>query len=132
AMAGALAGGYGGALIGAVHSYRAFGNPYGGGMAGSLIGAGVGALAGHYLSDKTYMMVVDIQLQQRDANATTSTRSNITQGLATTTRTSGATMHGWMTYRDRIVAQAKGMRLSFDYAKPALVKEVGNELAGIF
>lgn len=126
AAAGALAGGFGGAVIGGVAGN---GN-------GALIGGGVGALAGGILgavfSTNRYMMVVDIQLEQREKGAYTSTNTYASQGTNSSISSSAGGINGWLIYRDRIVAQAKGMRLRFSYATPAMTHEVAGELAGLF
>ena len=126
AAAGALAGGFGGAVIGGVAGN---GN-------GALIGGGVGALAGGILgavfSTNRYMMVVDIQLEQRQKGAYTATNTFASQGTNSSLSSSAGGINGWMIYRDRIVAQAIGTRLRFSYATPALSHEVAGELTGLF
>ena len=126
-VAGALGGGFGGALIG-----NAIGGNSTGATAGALAGALVGAIAAHYLAAHKYMMVVDIQLEQRERGAVSRSETNSRQGLGNSTMSRGGNLRGWMVFRDRIVAQAKGMRLTFNYAVPALTKEVSSELAGVF
>lgn len=125
--AGALAGGYGGALAGAL----AHGNANDA-LAGGLIGVGVGAVVGHFLQHNDYIMVVDLQLEQRQAGVYTSSRTDVQQGMGNTTTTSESGTKDWMVYRDRIVAQAGGLNLAFDYATPALSKEVAGEVSGLF
>ena len=125
--AGALTGGFGGALIG-----NAVGGNSSSTVAGALAGALVGAIATQYLATHKYMMVVDIQLEQRERGAVSRSETNSRQGLGNSTMSSGGNLRGWMVFRNRIVAQAKGMRLTFNYAVPALTKEVSSELAGIF
>lgn len=126
AAAGALAGGFGGAVLGG-----AAGN--GNGMvAGAGIGAAVGGLLGAIFPTNRYMMVVDIQLEQRQAGAYTSTATLANQGTASTVSSSGGGINGWLVYRDRIVANARGVRLRFSYATPAMSHEVAGELAGLF
>ncbi len=126
AAAGALAGGFGGAILGGVAGN---GN-------GAFVGGGLGALAGGIIgaimSSNHYMMVVDIQLEQRQKGAYTSTNTYAAQGTASTLSSSAGGINGWLIYRDRIVAQASGLRLRFSYATPALSQEVAGELAGIF
>ena len=126
AAAGALAGGFGGAIIGGVA----------GNDNGALIGGGVGALAGGIIGaifpTNRYMMVVDIQLEQRQKGAYTSTNTLASQGIDSSVSSSAGGINGWMIYRDRIVAQAAGTRLRFSYATPAMSHEVAGELAGLF
>jgi len=99
---GALAGGFGGAIL----EGAAGGSGIQSARAG-IIGAGIGALVGYMMSENQYMMVVDLQIQQRDGS-------------------------GWDTHRNRVASEAAGQHLQFDYAKPALQKVVAQSIAGIF
>lgn len=130
---GALSGGFGGSLIGSMigRSYYG-GSSFTNTVAGGLAGAAVGAIAGHFFSTHRYMMVADIQVEQRQTGASTVSTTQASEGLGNTAVSSGAAVKGWAIYRDRVVAQAKGMRLTFGYAQPALVREVTGAIAGIF
>ncbi len=125
--AGALAGGFGGAVIGAAAS-----NTTTGAVAGGLAGAVVGGIIGNFFQQNRYMMVVDIQLEQRQAGTYTTTNTYADQGTASTVHTYHSGVKNWMFYRDRIVAQAEGTRLTFDYATPAMSQEVSGEISGLF
>lgn len=127
--AGALAGGVSGALVGAVAESK---DRKSGGTAGALIGAGIGALTGAYLTSNHYMMVVDIQAQERQDGAATTSTTSLSQGLDNKTVVQQAGFKGWGIYRDRVVAHASGLRMEFPYAQPALVKETADAIAGIF
>ncbi len=122
-----MAGGFGGALTSA-----AFGGNGGTTAAYGLAGALVGGVVGHFLSQKAYMMVVDIQLEQRQAGVYTSSQTNAQQGIGGSMTTSTSGVRNWMIYRDRIVAQAHGLDLKFSYATPALTQEVAGEISGLF
>lgn len=124
--AGAIIGGWGGAVYGANHGDMD--ETYGAG----LIGLGVGALVGSMLQHRHYMMVVDVQLEERQQGTYTSVDTAASQGTATTLRAEHSGIKNWMIYRNRIVARASGLNLRFGYAEPALTHEVGRELAGIF
>ncbi len=125
--AGALAGGFGGAVTSALADGNASTDAeYG------LAGALVGGVVGHFLQDKTYMMVVDIQLEQRQAGVYTTSQTNARQGIGGGVSTSVSGVKNWMIYRDRIVAQAHGLNLAFSYATPALSHEVSGEISGLF
>lgn len=135
--AGALAGGFAGALV---ESSLQSGDNYwwwGGGEGvqqtarAGIIGAVIGGVAGHFLSKNFFMMVVDIQVEQRNANARTATQTNASEGLGNTTRSTSG-FSGWQIYRDRLVSQAGGRQLTFGYIKPALQKVMSGEIAGIF
>lgn len=99
---GALAGGFGGAIL----EGAAGGSGIQSARAG-IIGAGIGALVGYMMSENQYMMVVDLQIRQRNGS-------------------------GWDTHRDRVASEAAGQHLQFDYAKPALQKVIAQSIAGIF
>ena len=124
---GALAGGFGGALVAAAISNNSTDTAIGG-----LAGAALGALVGAVYHHDQYMMVVDIQLEQRQAGTYTEVNTNTGQGTASTLSTHNAGVKNWMIYRDRIVAQADGYNLAFDYATPAMSKEVSGEISGLF
>ena len=124
--AGVLAGGFGAAVTSA-----AFGGNGGTTAAYGLAGALVGGVVGHFLSQKAYMMVVDIQLEQRQTGVYTSSQTNAQQGIGGSMTTSTSGVKNWMIYRDRIVAQAHGLDLKFSYATPALTHEVAGEISGL-
>lgn len=124
--AGALAGGFGGAVIG-----TAYGNDNGGAV-GGLAGLALGAAIGHFYQDKHYLMVLDVQLEERQRGTYTTNDTVASEGLGNRTETYRAAIRGWAIYRDRIVAQASGTNLRFSAAEPALTHEVAGELAGLF
>lgn len=124
--AGALAGGFGGAIVGA-----SYGNENGG-VAGGLAGLAIGAAIGHFYQHNRYLMVLDIQLEERQRGTYTSNDTVTSEGLGNRTETYRAAIKGWALYRDRIVAQAAGTNLRFSAAEPALTHEVAGELAGLF
>ena len=125
--AGALAGGFGGALTSALTNGNA-----GADVGYGALGALVGGVVGHFIKHKQYMMVVDIQLEQRQAGAYTTSQTNARQGTSGEVSTSVSGVKNWMIYRDRIVAQASGLNLAFSYATPALSREVSGEIGGLF
>ena len=124
---GVLAGGFGGAVISSLISPHTTPTVVGG-IAGAVIGGIIGSIYHH----DHYMMAVDVQLEQRQAGTETEVNTQARQGTASTLHTYHSGIKGWMVYRDRAVAQASGTNLSFDYATPAMIKEVSGELAGLF
>ena len=124
--AGALAGGFGGAVIGV-----SAGNDNGL-AAGGLAGMAIGAAIGHFYQEKRYLMVLDIQLEERQRGTYTANDTVTSEGLGNRTETFRAALKGWAIYRDRIVGQAHGMNLRFSQAQPALEHEVAGELSGFF
>lgn len=129
---GALAGGYGGALVGALGT--GVGSRFAGdnALTGGLVGSAIGAAIGYAMRKNTYIMVVDIQLEQRNSQAVTTTSTTASNGTGNTTVSTGGQVRGWQIYRDRIGASAKGVRLAFANAEPALTHEVAHEIAGLF
>jgi hypothetical protein len=123
--AGALAGGFGGALVGS--RYGSAGSTIGGGLVGGLIGAAIGAAFQH----KKYMMVVDIQLEQRQKGSYTTNGTATSEGLGNTTTTYNAGVKNWAIYRDRVVATASAINLRFSSAEPALKTVVGREISNL-
>ncbi len=124
-MAGALAGGFGGALIGSRY------NTATGVVGGGLLGAAVGGLIGDLLKHKAYMMVVDIQLEQRQKGSYTTNGTSASEGLGNSTTTYNAGVKNWAIYRDRVVSQAKAINLQFSTAEPLLKKQIAHAIANL-
>lgn len=125
-LAGAVAGGYGGAVLAGVA-----GGGVGEIVGGGLVGAAVGGLVGHFLSSRKFMMIVDIQVEQRNTTAQNSSTTTASEGLGNTTTSTGS-FSGWQIFRDRVASMAQGRRLHFSYVQPALCKIMAAEIAGIF
>ena len=128
---GAIAGGFGGAIL---ENAVAGGGYASGGqtLRAGIIGAGIGALVGYLASENRYIMVVDIQVEQRSPDAQTRTRTEAREGLGNVTTSRSAGPKGWQIYRTRLVGEAAGRRLNFSYVKPALTKTIARSIAGIF
>ena len=124
-MAGALAGGFGGALIGSRY------NTGTGVVGGGLIGLAAGALVGAMFQHKAYMMVVDIQLEQRQAGSYTTNGTSASEGLGNSTTTYNAGVKNWAIYRDRVVSQAKAINLQFSTAEPLLKQQIAHSIANL-
>lgn len=124
-MAGALAGGFGGALIGS--RYNTATGIVGGGLAGALIGGIIGAAFQH----KAYIMVVDIQLERRQKGSYTTNGTNASEGLGNSTTTYNAGVKNWAIYRDRVVSQAKAINLQFSTAEPLLKNQIAHSIANL-
>ncbi len=128
---GAIAGGFGGAIL---ENAVAGGGYASGGqtLRAGIIGAGIGALVGYLANETRYMMVVDIQVEQRNPGARTRTHTTAREGLGNFTTSSSAGAKGWQIYRTRLVGEAAGHRLNFSYVQPALTRTIANSIAGIF
>ncbi len=130
-MAGALAGGFGGALIGS-----AFGSGAGrlGTMAvGGIIGSGLGMIAGAAIHVDRYMGIVDIQVKEKvNGIVQAKTTSNLKQGTGTTYHTTRTLNTSYQAYRTRVAADATQTDMNLKKAIPVLENKIARELAGIF
>ena len=124
-MAGALAGGFGGGFIGSRYNS---GTSI---VAGGALGALAGSIIGSMFQNKNYMMVVDIQLEQRQAGTYTTSSTNASQGTASNVTTYNAGVKNWAIYRDRIVSQASAMNLVFTSAEPLLKQQMAHSIANL-
>ncbi|WP_448588681.1 complement resistance protein TraT [Thermodesulfobium sp.] len=127
-MEGALAGGFGGALIGSAFNPS---DKYTGTIAGGVIGALAGAAIGNSINSDKYMMVVDVQVEQRQPGTQTETTTNATQGTATTETSSNSTIKDWAIYRDRVVSEASGTNIKFDDVEPILKQQLAHAIANL-
>ena len=123
--AGALAGGFGGALIGSRY------NSGTSTVAGGALGALAGGLLGSLLASTKYMMVVDIQLEERQAGTYTTSSTNASQGIASNVTTYNAGVKNWAIFRDRIISQASAMNLNFPSAEPLLKQQMAHSIANL-
>ncbi len=124
-VAGALAGGFGGAFIGSRY------NSGTSMVAGGALGALAGGIIGSMFTNKNYMMVVDIQLEQRQAGTYTTSSTNASQGTASNITTYNAGVKNWAIYRDRIVSQASAINLQFSSAEPLLKRQMAHSIANL-
>ncbi|AEE15346.1 TraT complement resistance family protein [Thermodesulfobium narugense DSM 14796] len=125
---GALAGGFGGALIGSAFNPS---GKYTGTIAGGVIGALAGAAIGNSINSDKYMMVVDVQLEERQPGTQTETTTNATQGTATTETSSNSTVKDWAIYRDRVVSEASGTNIKFEDVEPVLRQQLAHAIANL-
>ncbi len=124
-MAGALAGGFGGALIGSRYKSTT------GVVAGGVIGALLGAAIASAFQKKSYVMVVDIQIQERQKGSYTTNGTSTSEGLGNSTTTYSAGVKNWAIYRDRIVSQAEAVNLQFNTAEPLLKRQIAHAVANL-
>ncbi len=124
-VAGALAGGFGGAFVGSRY------NSGTSMVAGGAIGALAGGIIGSMFQNKNYIMIVDIQLEQRQAGTYTTSSTNASQGTASNITTYNSGVKNWAIYRDRIVSQASAMNLVFASAEPLLKQQMAHSIANL-
>ncbi len=124
-VAGALAGGFGGAFIGS--RYNSGTSMVAGGALGALAGGVIGSL----FTQKHYMMVVDIQVEERHPGTYTTNSTYASQGTASTETTYNAGTRNWAIYRDRIVSEAAALNLNFASAEPLLKQQMAHSIANL-
>ena len=100
-------------------------------VAGGALGALAGGIIGSMFQNKNYMMIVDIQLEQRQAGTYTTNSTAAGQGTASTITTYNAGVKNWAVYRDRIVSQASAMNLEFASAEPLLKQQMAHSIANL-
>ncbi|MCL4542924.1 MAG: complement resistance protein TraT [Deltaproteobacteria bacterium] len=122
---GALAGGFGGAFVGSRY------NSGTGVVAGGALGALAGGIIGSMFQNKNYIMVVDIQLEQREAGTYTTSSTNAGQGTASNITTHNGGVKNWAIYRNRIVSQASAINLKFSSAEPLLKRQMAHSIANL-
>lgn len=124
-MAGALAGGFGGGFIGSRY------NSGTSTVAGAALGALAGGLIGSLFQKDNYIMVVDIQLEQRQAGTYTTSSTNAQQGTASNVTTYNSGIKNWAIYRDRVVSGASATNLVFASAEPLLKQQMAHSIANL-
>jgi hypothetical protein len=131
----AMNNGFDGAMIGGLAGLAA-------GAASQSVGTGIGVgigvgavswLADQVVKDVTFSMITDSQISVRvNGVVTQTTTAKLSQGEATHTQQAYQQKTHWVKYRARIASVADQVNLKFDDAKPTLVKQVSQELTGIF
>lgn len=134
----AYGGGYGSALSGAALGVGVAAATGGNGssmIAGGVLGGIGSSVIDDVVTDTTYTLITDIQIttklpkgEKGTSSTTSETRSG--SGTQTVTHISGAA--NTIQYRTRVVSIADKVDLSFDTAKPALIKELASSISNIF
>ena len=128
----ALAGGFGGALIGVALSGDSYNSTRNAGLAAGILGFVVDAM----IEDTVYSMITDIQVRERPLageSITQQQNTNVSQGTGTklTQQTTGGKVN-WKTYRSRIISTANKVNLKFDEAQRELENGLIRSISGIF
>lgn len=128
----ALAGGFGGALIGASLSGDGHSSIRNAGLAAGILGF----VADTMVEDIVYNMITDIQVRERPLigeSITQQQNSHISQGDATklTQNITGGKVN-WKTYRSRIISTANKANLEFDEAQRELENGLIRSISGVF
>ncbi len=131
-LAGMLAGGYGGALLGSTMGtgWRAKAGTIG---AGAAVGSVLGMVAGAAIHVDTYIGVVDIQIKQRvNGIVTKQVNSNLQNGIGTKVKTKYNTTVQYQAYRTRIGVQATQTNMNLKKATPIIEYNLSKEICGLF
>ena len=131
-MAGMLAGGYGGALLGSTMGtgWRAKAGTIG---AGAAVGSILGMVAGAAIHVDTYIGVVDIQIKQKvNGTITKQVNSNLQNGIGTKVKTNYKTTTQYQAYRTRIGVQATQTNMNLKKATPIIESKLAQEITGLF
>lgn len=128
----ALAGGFGGALIGASLSGDSNNSTRNAGLAAGILGFVADAM----VEDIVYNMITDIQVRERPLTGESITQqqnNNISQGTATKLihKTTGGKVN-WKTYRSRIISTANKVNLEFNEAQRELENGLIRSISGVF
>lgn len=126
---GMLAGGFGGALVGASIGDGSAGGALVGGIAGALVGGVIGAA----FKVETYAGVIDVQIQERvEGGVRGLMKTDAKQGMATTLQTEREIRSDFQTYRTRILAQAKQTNIDKAEAARVVSERLAQQIAGMF
>ena len=128
--------GFGGALAGGITGATAGGliGEGSGAITGGLIGSAAGFAANTLIKDKTYAMVVDVQLGVRLPEGQTAkrvSRVSLKQGMATRAQVSVSGTSDRQYYRARVVSTANQMNLTAGSALTAMVPSISAVLSEI-
>ena len=125
---GALAGGLVGATAGTLIGERS------GAITGGLIGSAAGFAANTLIKDKTYVMVIDVQLGVRLPEGQTAkrvSRASLKQGMATREQVNVSGISDRQFYRTRVVSTANQMNLTTNNALASMVPSVSAVLSEV-
>ncbi|MCP4553049.1 MAG: conjugal transfer protein TraT [Bacteroidetes bacterium] len=128
----ALAGGFGGALIGASLAGDSYNSIRNAGLAAGVLGF----IADAMVEDTFYSMITDIQVRERPLtgeNIIQQQNTNVSQGTGTelTQTTTGGKVN-WKIYRSRIISTANKVNLKFDEAQRELENGLIRSISGVF
>ncbi len=135
-MEGAVAGGVGGALAGAMIANGNGIRNYGGGLTGLAVGAagaGLGALAGSLVHVDTYVGVVDVSIKEAVEGGVRGTEvSDLKQGASTNKHTEREIKDTRQEYRTRIGVNAVQTNINRAEASKSISDRLATQIAGYF
>ena len=130
----ALAGGFGGTILGATLARDAtLGAQMGAGLAGAAAGALGGALVGSMFHVDSWLGVTDVQIKELSAREVKSAiRSGLSQGNDTSVKTEQLITSNRQVYRTRIVVSAKQTNIDGKEACDVISERLASQIAGMF
>jgi len=130
---GMIAGGYGGAIAGAVLGGRGWRGPAAGALIGGVVGSLVGGAVGAAFKVETFFGAVDVQIQERVEGGVRGTMTtDASQGSATRLQTEREIKSDFQTYRTRIVAKATQTNIDRNEAAGIISEKLASQIAGLF
>jgi len=130
---GMLAGGYGGALAGAVLGGRGWKGPAAGAAAGAAVGSIVGGLIASQIKVETFVGTVDVQIEEKvEGGVKGKMTANVTQGTSTQMQTERAIQSDYQTYRTRLVAKATQTNIDKKEAARILSEKLATQISALF
>jgi len=102
------------------------------------IGAGLGVGAVSWIADSAiknvaYSVITDVQISVKtDGKVSNTHQASLQQGTSTVQNQTLTTTGNWLKYQTRVGTVAQQVNLKFPEAKPAIVKQLGQQVANIF
>lgn len=127
--------GYGATVLGGLAGVAA---SYAGASTMGAIGVGVGVGAASWIADQAvknvaYSVITDVQVSVKTNGKVSSTHTaNLQQGTSTTENQTYKVSGNWLKYQTRIGTVAQKVNLKFPDAKPVIIKQLGQQISGIF
>lgn len=136
-MDSVMAGGFGGALIGAAAASHKVSNSFssiaGYGLAGALVGAAAGAAMDTMVHVDEYIGAMDVQIQEPVQGGVTGTQSaDLKNGSSTVTKTVRNVESNKQEYRTRIAVWAKQTNMNKSEASVVLAEKLATQIAASF
>ena len=131
----AIQSGYGSAALGGLAGLASF---YSGGNVASSLGIGLGAGAVSWVTDQlvknvAYSLITDVQISVKTPNSVASNhKANLQQGTSTVEFQDYKNSGNWLKYQTRVGTVAQKVNLKFADAKPVIVDQLSQQIAGIF
>lgn len=100
------------------------------------IGAGVGVasfVADSMITNKAYSVITDVQISVKvNGKVSSSHTASLKQGTSSSENQTYTVSGNWLKYQTRVGTVAQKVNLKFPDAKPEIVKQLGQQISGIF